>query len=80
MNIQNYEVGHKCDKCFDSGTIVDLRRDEEQETWLWSNERPCPDCHNFSNSHTINKLGTLDSVLECEDCGLRIKENVGHTE
>ena len=44
MNIQNYEVGHKCDNCFDSGTIVDLRRDEEQETWLWSNERPCPDC------------------------------------
>ena len=37
-------------------------------------------CHNFSNSHTINKLGTLDSVLECEDCGLRIKENVVHTE
>ena len=37
-------------------------------------------CHNFSNSHTVNKLGTLDSVLECEDCGLRVKENVGHTE
>ena len=44
MNIQNYEVGHTCDKCFDSGIIVDLGRDEEQETWLWSNERPCPDC------------------------------------
>jgi hypothetical protein len=49
-----------------------LRRDENRRE---SNEN----CHNFSNSHTINKLGTLDPVLECEDCGLRIKENVGHT-
>lgn len=34
----------ECSKCYDSGFTVDLRRDEEQETWLWSNKQPCPDC------------------------------------
>jgi ribosomal protein L33 len=30
------------------------------------------DCnHNWSNSFSINELGTLDSVLECENCGKR---------
>jgi hypothetical protein len=30
--------------------------------------------HEWSNSFSINGLGTLDSVLECETCGERKQE------
>jgi len=33
-----------CEYCYDSGYMVDMRRDNEQEVWLWSNKRPCPHC------------------------------------
>tara|TARA_A100001011_G_scaffold379594_1_gene445830 strand:+ start:540 stop:743 length:204 start_codon:yes stop_codon:yes gene_type:complete len=30
--------------------------------------------HDWANSYSVNKLGTLDSVLECNTCGKRVNE------
>ena len=39
------------------------------------------DCnHDWANSYSVNKLGTLDSVLECNKCGKRVNESHGITE
>lgn len=36
------------------------------------------DCkHDWTNSYSVNKLGTLDSVLECNTCGKRVNESHG---
>ena len=36
------------------------------------------DCkHDWANSYSVNKLGTLDSVLECNTCGKRVNERHG---
>jgi hypothetical protein len=31
--------------------------------------------HYWANSYSINKHGTLDSVLECNNCGKRVNES-----
>lgn len=33
--------------------------------------------HDWANSYSVNKLGTLDSVLECNTCGKRVNESHG---
>ena len=39
------------------------------------------DCnHDWANSYSVNKLGTLDSVLECNKCGKRVNESHGNIE
>jgi hypothetical protein len=38
---------------------------------VYMSEVNCNDKCNWSNSFSVNPLGTLDSVLECETCGKR---------
>ena len=39
-----YNKKKECEECYGSGYVVDVRRDNEQEIWRWSNKRPCPKC------------------------------------
>ena len=35
--------------------------------------------HDWANSYSINKHGTLNSVLECNKCGKRVNETTSNS-
>jgi|ETNvirome_2_1000_1030626.scaffolds.fasta_scaffold02393_8 DnaJ-class molecular chaperone len=47
----------ECEECHGSGYVVDLRRDNEQEIWRWSNKRPCPKCSKTDDLHNADHDG-----------------------
>ena len=49
LEMQEY-LNNACEDCHGSGYIVDMRRDNEEELWRWSNKRPCPKCSALGGS------------------------------